>query len=235
MRKFIVSLCIMCVVVSMCATVSAENTKTLDFSVQSLSEEEKTGFIQKTKLKMIYDDSDKKGIKTFDISENGTIALALGSNADNNINIYVYDPKGNFQYGYNFYSDGAYGIGFVEENIAIYFLRGDTIAIFDPNGNCIDVQKIINPDECMMLSKNIINRVSKQETDKSYLLERDVNIGDTYSRFVILEEDGTRNVLYDISQQHSIGNILWIVGIVGFFGIVIVGIVKKQRSTEENE
>lgn len=229
-RSFISVVFAICMLVFLSVSAHADEMKTLGFPVQSVSEEEKTDFIEKTNLKLIYDDSYKAGIKSFDVSKDGMIALAF--DYDTNSHIYVYSPQGEFIYGYNFSSIGIYGIGFVEENIAIYFQRSNIVAIYDPNGNCIDVQKIVNPNLYYGIGDQIVERTSKQGKGRAYILERDVNFGETYSRFVIIEEDGTRNVMYDVSTQHSVSNILWIAGILGFVALLITIAFVKGRKIE---
>lgn len=229
MKKAIVILIVICVFLSLPVCVSAEATGVLGFPVESFTEEEKNEYIAAIKLKLLDSDGYKSGISSFDVSESGKVVLAIPDQR-----IYVYDSTGDFLYGYYFSLDGDYGVGFVDENVAIYAVRGDAIAIYDPNGNCVDVYSVLNPNKHSKQLTQVFSRTSKEVNGKTYTLERDVEAA-TYARVVIWNEDGTKDIIYDISAQHSIGTILLWAGIIGFFVLVIVMLVKQQKAFEEWE
>lgn len=212
-------------------SVPVANAMTLGFATYSLSGEEKAESIKKINLELIHDDSNRAGIQCFDVSQNGSVALAFQSGS--RCLIYVYNAAGAFQYGFMFFSDGDFGIEFYQEYLAIYFIRGNSIAIYDSEGNCIDIQKELNPNQNLGRTKEILNRTLKEVDGKQYILERDVPLGDSYSRCVVVDTKGTRTVLYDNSTTHSTAQIVRLVAFVSFFVFVAWGAYKKLKQAEE--
>ena len=193
-----------------------------DILVNSLPENERISFLKSIEWRPV-DDSYRNSIVGFDVTECGIYALAVNGDA-----VYVYDQSHELVYGYGFRSDGDFGISFQGENLAIYFLRGSTIVILDCSGNCIDVQKPIDSIPYISFMKELLNRTCKDVGEKTYLLERNANIGNSFSRFV-LEEYGERTVLYDVSKEHNIRQILILASPICFFTFVIFGISKRNK------
>ena len=198
----------------------------LGFDTYDLSAEEKADIIQTTNLKVIQDDSHKEGIRCFDVNRDGSYALAMGTGS--NCRVYVYDPNGAFLYGYRFYCDGDYAIGFHEDALAIYSLRGNTIALYDAAGTCTGVQRAADTSVNDVRISGILNRTSMDMGDRRYMLERDMDMGDSYSRLVSVSQSGEKAVLYDISSEHSLRQSIFIIAVVGFFLFVIIGICRKR-------
>ena len=99
-------------------SVPVANAMTLGFTTYSLSGEEKAEAFEKNNLELIHDDSNRTGIQCFDVSQNGSVALAFQS--DSKGWIYVYDADDAFQYGFAFFADGDFGIEFYQEYLAIF-------------------------------------------------------------------------------------------------------------------
>jgi len=229
MRRAIILL-LACCAVCLCLVTSAfaADLKIAGITTISRSEEDRLRTAKNLKLELLDNDNYKAGISSFDVSKEGKIALAIS-----NGRIYVYDADGNFLYGYRFQTQGAYGVVFAGENVAIYLVRGDALAVYDPEGNCIDLQDVIypgNPD-----STWLYQRVSKQQNGKTYMLQRDVELTNTYGRLVIADADGNRSAFYDVSLQHTIGVLLRNMAIVGFFVFVIIGIYKQYKKAASME
>lgn len=197
------------------------------FTAYSLTSEEKIKHVESINLEIIDDSNPMHSITCFDVSQKGNVAL--GSGSGNNCRIYVYDQNGVFQFGYKFYSDGDYGIEFQEECVGIYFIRGNIIAIYDVAGACIDIQKVSNSKQNIIYAKELLNRNYKKVSGTEYALERDIDIGDSYSRFVITDECGKKTVLVDTSGEHMLAQYVLVASIIGFFILVMWGLYKKQK------
>lgn len=193
-----------------------------------ISTEEKAKIISNANPELIQTDSTKTGIKCFDVSDSGEIAIGIGGGS--NCMIYVYDASGVFQYGYRLRIDGAFGLVYVDDLLGIYSLRGNTIIFCNHTGACVDVHTLSGTGS---QTKAILNRISKDVGGKKYVLERDMNIGDSYSRLVQIDEDGNRTVLYDVTSDHKTGQILGISAAIGFFAIVVLGCIKKAKAKEQ--
>lgn len=194
--------------------------------MEPLSEDEKASFIEALHLELITNDDRKPGIQCFDVNRDGTVAIATGSG--NQCTIYVYDSQGTFQYGYRFRCDGDYGVTFYEDMLSVFFLRGDTFAFFNSTGQCVDVQKVMNRQQNHDYIKGILNRTFKETSGKMYSLERDIELGETYSRLVVTDADGDSVLLYDVGHRHGIAQIIELILIILFVAFGIKGCLKKR-------
>lgn len=202
------------------------NAASLGIVTEPLSEEEKASFVDNLGLELISNDENKSGIQCFDVNEDGTVAIATGSG--NNCAVCVYDSQGTFQYGYRFCCDGDYGVVFRENMLSIFFLRGDMFAFLDSSGACIEVQKVTNPEQNYVYFKEILDRTVKEVAGRTYMLERDLDLWDSYSRLVITDEQGETTLLYDAGSDHIVAQIIGIVLVILFFAFVITGLIKKR-------
>lgn len=203
------------------------NATTIGLQTYSLPEEEKTEFIEGLDIERLDNDDQKSAILSFDVRDDGTVAIAIGGGI-----IYVYDQSGEFQYGFRIDSNGDFGIEFQNEMLAIVFIRGEFVALFDSTAECVDVQRASNLNQHLPRILEILDRTVKEVAGKSYVLERDIEVGAGYSRFVKIDEHGERTVLYDVTTNHKISQVLLIVSIIGVFSFGIWGCIKKL---EENE
>ena len=197
-----------------------------------IDDEVKAAIISKANIQPIETASIINGITCFDVSDSGEIAI--GVNWASNSVIYVYDSSGVFQYGFSFYVDGDYGIAYCDNLLGIYCIRGDTIMLCYDSGTCLDVQTLSSDERGYLQAKEILNRVSKEMGSKKYVLERDLAIGDSYSRLVEIDEQGNRTILYDATPEHNIGQILGFSVIVIFFLFVVWGCITKAKNTNEH-
>lgn len=207
------------------------STASTSMTFHSLSEKEKNEIVEGINLQNVQNDSKKESIQCFDVSENGMVAIGIGSDYGNSKTIYVYDTSGIFQYGFQFDCDGDYAIIFQGNLLSIYFLRGNVFAVYDATGTCVDVQKVEDSSQNYALAKEILNRTTKSVAGNEYMLERDMSIGNSYSRLVVTDEYGSKVVFYDVTQNHNIGQIAIVTVIVLFFSCVMLGYRKKQRKT----
>ena len=207
------------------STVSAT---ALTLKTYPIDDKVKAEVISKANIQPIETANIKNGIKCFDVSDSGEVAI--GVDWASNSAIYVYDSSGVFQYGFSFYVDGDYGIAYCDNLLGIYCIRGDTIMLCDDSGTCLDVRTLSSDIHGYIQVKEILNRSSKDIGSKKYVLERDLEIGDSYSRLVRIDEQGNRTVLYDATSEHNIGQILGITAMICFFLVVVWGCIKKAKS-----
>ena len=198
-----------------------------DIEAYSVSEEDRDEFLQELNLKVISDDSRKRAINCLAVDENGNYALAFSNLSE--CWIYIYDSNNVFQYGYSFTSKGDYGIAFCNSGLAIHFTRPNLFTIFDPTGNCLDIQKISNNTQSLREKDRIFYKTQINSNGKLYTLERDINVGDSYARLVVKDSSGEQHTIYDVSSDLAIQQVLLIGAIPAFFSFVIWGITKKQK------
>lgn len=193
----------------------------------------KAAIISKANIQPIETASIINRITCFDVSDSGEIAI--GVDWASNSAIYIYDSSGVFQHGFIFYVDGDYGIAYCDNLLGIYCIRGDTIMLCDDSGTCMDVRTLSSDERGYWQAKEILNRVSKEMGGKKYVLERDLEIGDSYSRLVKIDEQGNRTVLYDATPEHNIGQILGLSIVICFFLFVVWGCITKAKIRNEHD
>lgn len=220
MRRIYIIL-FLCLLLTCETCVTTANAAVTSMETVAVSADEKVAILESINLQVIQETNVKQSIYCFDVSQNGSVVLGLGST------IYVYNVDGEFQYGFSFHRDGAYGIEFQGDLLTIFFLRGNVLATFDSMGNCVDVQKVVSSERDYIAIKELLNRTEKEIGGKQYLLERDLEIGDSYARLIMTDEVGKTTVLYDASSQHSIEQAALIVFVIGFFSMVIRGCIQK--------
>ena len=226
MCKRFLSLTVMLVfIMTLCASPARAAVQGLD--THELSEEEKTAVIQNTNLKVLENDSYQSGIKSFDVDTDGSYALAMGEGS--NCCVYVYDPQGVFRYGFGFSCDGAYAVRFHGDALALFFLRGNTVSVYDASATCVNAYRVTDSSMNDSRVRKLLDRIAMVADGKQYLLERDMEIGNSYSRLVCVSESGGKTVLYDISSQHSLGQGGLLIAALGFVLVVIVGMCRKCR------
>ena len=225
MRRIYSTLFLVVIIMSGVCTVTAQ-ANVLGFATTAFSDDEISAIISSISLESSTVDSAKAGIYCFDVRQDGVYALAFGMGANSRIS--VYDSDSTFLYGYAFNSNGVYRIAFQEDSIAIYFLRGNVIVTFDPAGVCIDVQKVMSTKQNDLHVDELLDRTHKNIAAKEYSMERDFEIGDAYSRFVVVNELGERTILYDASAEHEVGQFLLLASLIVFFALVILGVWKKH-------
>lgn len=192
------------------------------------AEEEQLSVIESTNLTKVTDDSYKAGLQRFDVDEEGNYVLGFSSGSNNWA--YVYDKDGSFLYGFRYTTTGTHGIELCEDGLIIFHLRGSIAMTYDNMGVCIDVQKVIaNTKESNMQIHNFLHKVSEEVAKKTYQMERDVNIGSSYSRFVVIDEYGEETILYSDTTNHSIEIIGIVLGL-AFLGFIITGSVIKNKN-----
>ena len=200
----------------------------VDWGYETISEEEKAAVLEQLNLQLLPDDSRKTSLRCFDVGLDG--AVAIGTASGSGCILYVYDSSGAFRYGYSFHADGAYGLEFRGDMLALFLLRGNVFVLFDSEGNCVDFQKITNVEQNHVKAKELLNRSTKIIGEKTYSLQRDMDIGDSYSRLVLKEKSGECTVLYDVTSQNKTGQIIMVAFIACFFGFVIWGCIEKKKS-----
>jgi len=166
-------------------------------------------------------------VACFDVSDTGLVAIGFENGSDRIIDIY--NENGKYLYGYQFNSDGDYTVSFQEEDIAIYFMRGDAIAVFDKDANCLDVRSVVSPHADHNKIMAIYNRTQKEVSGKTYYLDRDIGSAvRSYARLVVKDSNGTETVIYDATFDHTFRLIAMWIGIIGFSGFVLFVMIKHM-------
>ena len=167
----------------------------------------------------------ERAIQRFDVNEHGWFAIGYGVDI-----IHIFDQNGTFQYGYRFDCDSGYGITFQGDLLGFYLIRSETMAYFDPSGNCVSAEKV---DLSIEERNALVHRVNKQVGNTQYALERDIGLFDgDYSRLVATDALGNENVLYDVTVLgYFLGAFHYIILLLPFVCITLVKIkLEKEKA-----
>ncbi len=160
-------------------------------------------------------DKEKLGdpIVSFDVNEQGQVAIALSSR-----HINVYNNNGDFIYGFSFKSNGAFYVAWNKSNLIIITFRSHIITEINNSGELIDMGGFGGAAGPMM--GDYIDAIKRYSNGNVYTLKKVIPFAIIPSSFPILElnrKDGTSEVIYDSSLDYHIRLIIYVL----FFLIIV--------------
>lgn len=170
--------------------------------------------INNIKISMITWEGEKRYIDSFDVDDNGCFALASSDGKQKYV--LFYDAEGIFLYGYKFFSTGDIRIRLVEEGLKIYFIRSDVSVLMDSKGNCLECKEYAEMKIPNLYTKKKIN-------NRIYFLKGgsvDWLLG-AYSMFVSEDQNEANRTLYKVDDDIRRERIIKLIGVCGFFAIVL--------------
>lgn len=196
------------------------------FSTESLAESSINTFLKNVNISMSTTEPLKKSIDCFSVNENGLIAI--GSSDHEIKTVCVYTTCGNFQYSFNFKCTGSFGIEMDNNNILyIYFVRSDVAVSVSPDGEILNVRKILNTSENNDYWNKSVYLTKRSVGDEVYILKNNTGIfsifASSYSQLVRINSNGEKTVLYDVSSEQLIYNIV-LFSIFLFIALFVFGI-----------
>lgn len=234
MRRTLVLFVIILLVCCCLPVYASTANQVLGLDTYDMPDTEIDNFLKHIKMKSTTEAVQNKSIACFDVSDDGLIAIGFGNGGQNTIDIY--DENGVFLYGYQFYTQGEYTVSFQDENIAIYIVRGDGIAIFDANANLLNLQRVAFPHADHDKIKAIYNRTEKVVSGKTYYLDRDIGSGTrSYARLMVKNNNGIETAIYDETFEHTFRLIAMWIAIIGFCGFCILGLIRQLKNREEEQ
>lgn len=192
---------------------------------QEQTNTDEMAFIKNINLTVYNSLTTERVIQCFDVNDNGWFAIGYKTN-----DINIYDETGTFKYGYHFNCQGDYGVSLLAESLAIYFVRGDAVAVFDFSGQLVSFQNTTFSNDFLDTE---IYRTTKKIDNTTYSLERDIGIfrGD-YSRLIAVNEVGDKLILYDATGLGYLSGILHYLILLSIPVLLIVSIapiIKKEE------
>ena len=139
--------------------------------------------------------SEGKTIQSYDVSENGQIAIAFSDNT-----IGVFDKNMNFMYQLSFLCSGASGVLWLGENLLFIDLRSNTAVVCDNYGRTESFYEIIGPENYYY--EVVEERMRKRGDDRYYCTNGSggnnplVHYG-SYSILKRTSKEGEEEILYE--------------------------------------
>ena len=216
--------------------VNALNT---GFDTNDRPAEKKESSISNINLSLITEEPAKKGIVCFDVNDNHLIAVGQRT-ASIKKTVCVYSTDGVFQYGYTFESYGAFGLEWDNENLNIYFVRGDIIVSVTPSGEVVDVLEIQDTKSNNEYSSELLYSTKRTIGNTEYSIESDFGafldfFAPLYSQIVITNENGERSFIYDVNDEQLFNMVLSIAGITAWFCLCAVLGYKEFRKHKRGD
>ena len=173
--------------------------------------------------------SEGQTIHSYDVSENGQIAIAFSNNT-----IGVFDYDMNFLYQLSFETNGASGVLWLDESLLFIDVRSETAIVCDNDGMpeyFYDIKGPINYGYEIMGKRS-----RKQGTDEYYCIKRGGSNDPLihYGYYTMLKrssENGKEEILYETdmpADTRYVGNWVFIIGVVI---VVVVFQIYRKRDT----
>lgn len=180
-------------------TVAAETPS----DVEKYTTERTTEYLSKIGFRPLSQEPKKQCINTFDISENGWVAIGFVNNDANMGVVVVYDENGSFQYGYAFICYGTFEINWDQDNIQIYFVRSSIVGTFDKNERVLDMYEIISNDytdinKIFSANTKTVGNVQYKMRNKFFFLNI---LPFEYSQIISKDAAGNSTIIYQADQQ----------------------------------
>ena len=229
-RRYLV-LCVMLVIVLLASTIEASAMNT-GFLTEDMSEEDRNGAQENNMGKVDMLSSEPKfllGFANYAISPSGCFAIS-GSYLTNNL-IAVYDADGNYLYGYSINNPGSIAVSWVDDNIAVYFVRSNTIRVLDQNGTVLSEE---TSDDAMYNQLTANTQVIQDTTyvAKHWLINHETLRWGSYTKLVRIS-DGVECVLWECVPIFLVCCISMLG--VGLVLLTTVGVIRKRNHRISSE
>lgn len=234
-NNFLTILFVLILVLGTKMQVQAVNT---GFEVEAVSREEKNMVSTNIQLSLLTTEPEKKGIDVFDVNEGAMIAVGQFDGGSGVQYIAVYSQEGIFQYGYSFISSGAFGIDWDGDNILLYVFRAQMIVAIDPQGEIVDVVRVLETPENNDYRNHEIFARKKVVGNVEYTIKNDIGFleffASSYSQLTATPANGEEIILYDVNDMQLRKMICkFILGVsVAIVGICVAiwAIIKEQKN-----
>ncbi|MBQ9859462.1 MAG: hypothetical protein IJO76_02140 [Clostridia bacterium] len=207
------------------------------YPTHPISKERREELSNSINLSKMTKEPEKRGVECFAVNEEGLLAVGLGALSKKEIA--VYSPDGVFQYGYTFNKDGEFGIEWENDQIVIYFIRGDFAVAVTAEGKIERIVEILPPDSDSAYRKHPAFATKQMANEKEYVLKNGLGFWSFfvsgYTQIEVTDSLGNVQTIYDADQSQQISAIIVFAFILLFAGIVLVPIIRQIVRFVKNE
>ena len=205
------------------------NAMDTEFSTEELSEETKTTFVSSINVSSLRAEPEKKGVRCFDVNEQGMIAV--GQNDSQCKAICVYTSQGEFLYGYTFDCNQSFCVEWDEQHINVYFIRSDVIISLDSDGNILDIKRVQDTIDNNSYSNSLLYSTTRTVGNTTYLIRNDMGIfnwlASSFSQIVTIDATGTESIIYDVNTM-QLTKMIVTVSLICVFVLVAIAVIVWQ-------
>ena len=197
------------------------------FDIYDVDPERKAETIDFLSIHRYEEKTHSRVYNTFDVKYDGSFILGFDNWFGKRLE--VYDPNGNFQYGFSYRGHGGQVVAWDDDNACIMFYRGDVIVVIDALGNCVEVSNIDN-----VMSKDYRYRVKELNSSwrivNKELYHKENKVGmfltQGYSLLQKTDLDGNITTLYSADTSSKILYSGSVIFYVLYFVVFVVTFVK---------
>ena len=191
------------------------------FDTEDLTSEDYERIKSVLGVELITDEPQAASISSFDVSDEGLIALGISSISSKKM-ICIYDGTGEFQYGYIFNEAGSFLVEFCGNNLNVYTARGNIIFSIGQSGIIEDV-KLVKDTRENNLYKYDLKTTTKTRGDTTYIIRNDLGafrnfIATDYSQ-VVLSNGEEEIIIYDVNSIQRTKQTVMLYFVFGMFMI----------------
>ena len=206
------------------------------FSTKEISEKRRSTFLSNFKVSLLKTVPERRGIRCFDVNEEGLIAI--GQEGPQSKEVCVYTPQGEFLYGYVFESAQSFGVEWDKQNINLYLVRSDVIVSLDSDANILDIKAVLDTTDNNKYSDSLLYSTERVVGDTTYILRNDLGILNwialSYSQIITIDGTGTERIIYDVNSTQLIKMIVVISSVCILFLVIAVIASQSIKSRHEN-
>ena len=204
---------------------------TTGFTTESMNSEKQKLFKSNINLTSLHLYVKTNPIVCFDVNNDGLIAL--GFDDDSHKTICVYNPDGEFIYGYSFECSGSFGVEWDDGNILIYFVRSDVAALFNSSATCLELKMISNTTENNTYWNHTVFEKKRIVGKNEYEIKNDFGILNivipSYSQLIKTDENGIKTMLYNVNDSYGARVLVILVGIILFIITAVLVMIKEFK------
>ena len=230
MKNVFTTLIVLLLIVHNCLTTYAMNS---GFELEPISIDRELQIQDNINISVFEQEVSGNTIECFDVNDNGFIAL--GTKKSNQKFVSIYNSQGVFQYGYQFYCNGSFGVEWDSNNLIIYFVRSDIACSVNPSGEIQEILEIKNTSNNNSYWNNKVFSATRTLGNVEYKIQNDFGIlnifSTSYSQLVIQDFNGQTKTIYDVNSQQLYKLIFEIVCILLFVPICFFTL-RKSFSTK---
>ena len=181
-----------------CLEASATTDEIEKYGIVSLSPDEAADIASNIEFTIVKSGPSKMNIDCFDVSNDESIAICFSRATQKTICVYSKDFT--FLYGFSFYSSGSVGVSWINDELNLYFVRGDILATIDENAKITSISTFPSTTQSDKYYRHEILVTTRQIGDKQYSLNNPgilkvINSG--YSQLIVQDSSEETHILYD--------------------------------------
>ncbi len=228
--KKIFSIFLTIIIILFAVQVCSASALNSGFSTEKMSSDEQKNIISNLRIERTDKEPKNNALLCFDVSDNGYVAIGSESLLQKNIS--VYDEKGSFIYGYNFKSDGNFGVGWKNDFLVIYLVRENVSITLNNIGDVLLCEKIKYTAENSSYWNNEIFSAERTKNNTRYTMKNKSKLLNIFATFYsVLEKTDESGVstVYDNSSNYEIKLIAECLEIIALIIIAIVCLTKQLK------